>query len=43
MNRTLADFEAAQQQQAAINAILLRGGRTMSSSSFGDFDCLNSI
>ncbi|CAN7050137.1 unnamed protein product [Brassica oleracea var. botrytis] len=33
MNRTLADFEAAQQQQAAINAILLRGGRTMSSSS----------
>nr|VDD46533.1 unnamed protein product [Brassica oleracea] len=33
MNHTLADFEAAQQQQAAINAILLRGGRTMSSSS----------
>ncbi|XP_013623899.1 PREDICTED: aspartate aminotransferase-like [Brassica oleracea var. oleracea] len=44
MNRTLADFQAAQQQQAAINAILLRsmkprtfqnlrGGRTMSSSS----------
>ncbi|KAH0889213.1 hypothetical protein HID58_051642 [Brassica napus] len=33
MNRTLADFQAAQQQQAAINAIFLRGGRTMSSSS----------